>query len=131
MQLYLIYFVIGLLGMAFQVVMKMQSTKSLADKTNVIFKYGVFLKDNILSMISNLIAVILLLFFIPELEVHYPAAAGWIRVLFGTFGYAGSSILTWAFSTATNRITSAAASKAAQADILNNTTTAPTPATKP
>jgi hypothetical protein len=131
MQLYLIYFGIGLLGMAFQIVLKMQSLKTLATKANVCFKPSQFFSDNWLSITLSLLTIILVLTFVSEVEVHYPAVKGWMRFTFAFIGYGGASILSRIFAVADSRLNQAIDYKTTISDTATGTTGSPTPATKP
>jgi hypothetical protein len=127
MLIYLIYFGIGILGMAFQIALKMQALQVLAKKANVCFRPAQFFSDNWLSIVLSVLTIILTLTFISEVEVHYPAVKGWMRFTFAFIGYGGASILSRLFAVADSRLGAAIDYKTTKSDTADGTLDAPTP----
>jgi hypothetical protein len=128
MQLYLIYFGIGLLGMAFQVLLKMQALQTLAKKANVIFKPSSYFSDDWISLSLSLLTIIICMVFLPDIEKNYPAVSGWMRISFAFVGYTGASILNRIFSVANSKLNAAIDYKTTISDTETGTLGAPTPA---
>lgn len=131
MQLYLLYFGIGLLGMLFQILLKMQALKVLSKKANVIFKPSTYFADDWISLCLSVLTIIICIVFLPDIEKKYPAATGWFRVGFAFVGYTGASILNRIFSVANNRLNAAIDYKTTIADTATGTLDSPTPAAPP
>lgn len=112
MTLYLIYLGIGFLGLLLQVGIKMQSFQSRCNSLKVIFKPTDYLKSDWLSIFISVIALLLWLTFVPDIEKNYPALHNYFRIFFGFVGYGGTSLSTWAFSKFDTYIKQATAYKA-------------------
>lgn len=130
-MIYLIYFGIGLLGMALQIGIKMQSFQSRMRANKLIFKPSQYFSDDWLSIAISFIVLCLWLTFLPDVETKYPAIHSYMRVAMGFMGYGGTSILTWAFSQFDARIKSASEFKAGLAGQVTGTGDDLTVAAKP
>ena len=131
MMIYFIYFGIGLLGMALQILLKIQSFKSRMESNRLIFRLSDYFKDDFISIILSFVALFLWMTFVPDIEKNYPVSKDWMRIFFGFVGYGGTSLLTWSFSKFDKRIKAASMDKAIRSDEMTGNLSKPTEAADP
>lgn len=131
MSNHLIYFLIALVGIAFQIAKKMQALQGLAKKANLIWHPLDYFKDDWLSVLTSLLTVVLCVLFLPDIEIQYPGLSHWYRIIFAFIGFTGAAFMDWIFSQAKNRLESAVDHKTTIADEATGNADAPTPAVKP
>jgi len=135
MNIYLTYGAIALIGTAISVVMIAANQSSKAKQNNVIFPWKTFWGiDLIIKITGSLLTALLFLTWLPPVFKIY---SGYkyldiiVRIFMGLAGYFGSDLANRVFSAANSRVNAAIQYKSSQADIMNGTTDAPTPAVKP
>lgn len=102
-QLYLTCAVIGLIGMALAVVLKMNSLRDKARVANVDFTASLYFKTDWGSILGSILTIALALFFVQDAIEKYPQV--WvIKMAFGFIGYTGSDIASRAFSVFNRRL---------------------------
>lgn len=102
--LYLTCFGIALLGMAFQTVLKMKSLQEKARVGNITFTPGSYFKNDYLSIIASLLAILIILACLDNIAHWKPAIMDYIKPLFAFVGYTGSDIASRLFSVVNRKI---------------------------
>jgi hypothetical protein len=127
-QLYIICFVVAILGMALQTILKLRSIKTKAALANVSFNPLTYFKEDWLSIAASLITIILTLFFVSEILNWNALVINYVKIGFAFVGYTGSDIMSRLFSVVNARINSAIDYKTTIADTATGTLDKPTPA---
>lgn len=96
--MYLTCFGLGLLGMAFQVALKLKSLQDKATAANIVFNEGDFFKKDKWTLICNVLAILIFVFLLGDMLKLWPALNGWVKIVFAFVGYIGSDVLLRFFS---------------------------------
>lgn len=129
-QLYILCFVIGMLGVLFQIGLKIKSIQDKARKANIEFKPWSYFTDDWLQIALSTLTVIICLFLVEEFAKFSEKVMEYVKFGFLFTGYTGSDILSRIFSVANKRINDAIDYKTTELDKINGTTDKPTPAVK-
>jgi hypothetical protein len=103
-QLYIICFVVGLLGMALQTVLKLRSLQGKAKSANVEFKAGQYFKEDKLSIAASVITLLIALFVIDEIVGENEKIMEYLKIGFAFIGYTGSDIASRVFGVISQKI---------------------------
>lgn len=116
LNLYLACFGVAVVGMALQIVLKLQSLQQKATAANVEFNARLYFKKDWLSTIASLLTIILFLLFVDNILKWKPAIVDFIKIFFGFVGYTGSDIASRLFSVINKQINGIIDSKTNKAD---------------
>lgn len=131
-KLYLVCFVVALVGMALQTALKMKGLQDKARMANVEFKARSYFVQDWLSIVASILTIILFLLFVDNILHWKPAIVDYIKIGFGFLGYSGSDIASRIFGVVNKKLNSAIDYKTTIADQATGTENAPTPMpTKP
>ncbi len=126
-QLYIECFLVALIGMLLQAVLKMKSIQAKAKAGNFEFSPSQYFKDDWLSLTASVLTIVLFLFFVPAILKMRPQAIDNAVIFFAFVGYTGSSIVSRIFSVVDKRLNAAIDYKTNIADKETGTLDAPTP----
>lgn len=124
---YAIIFLISLLGMVLQMLLKIKSIQEKAKKANVIFSIKEYLRDDWVSHGISLVTIIMFMFFITELVNFNAIVSKYLKIGFAFVGYSSADIASRIFSVVNKRVNNAIDYKTTIADEANGTTDKPTP----
>lgn len=124
--LYLNCFLVALIGMVLQALLKIKSIQEKATKANIKFSAKDYLIDDWVSHLASFVTIIMFLFFIDELSGISPKIVNYLKIGFAFVGYTGSDIASRLFSVVNKRINNVIDQKTTISDITTGTTT-PTP----
>jgi len=130
-ELYLWCLASALVGLAFQVSLKIKSISDKARLANVEFSIGKYFKDDVWALISSVVAVLGFMLFMDEVMGFSPYVVKYVKFGFFFVGYVGSDIMLRIMSVANKRVNSAIDYKTTELDKVNNTLDKPTPTTLP
>lgn len=116
MQLYIECFVVAVLGMALQTILKIKSLQEKAKAANVKFSVGDYFKNDWGSVAASLITIIMFLFFIDNILKLKPSIIDYIKLLFAFVGYTGSDIASKVFGVINKKINNAIDAKTTISD---------------
>lgn len=103
-MLYLACFGVALVGMALQMVLKLQSLQNKAAAANVEFNGRLYLRKDWLSIVASLLTIVLFLLFIDNILKWKPQIVDFLKIFFGFVGYTGSDIASRLFSVVNRQI---------------------------
>jgi uncharacterized protein YacL len=109
MEIYIICFLIGLIGVAFQIIFKIRSLIEKANVGNIRFNWKDYFKQDMFSIILSLLSILLAEFFIRDTLEYYEnskIAMPLIKLTFATLGYAGADISSRLFGRASKMLNS-------------------------
>lgn len=116
-NLYLDLFIGGLIGIMCHVfLLKLPALKRRADKANTSFSVGAYFKNDWLTLVGSLLAVVVAMFVLDEILAFKPSIEKWLKFSFIFIGYTGSSILQGIFSKTENKIQKIVDEKTNKAD---------------
>lgn len=115
-KLYLICFLISMLGMVFSIVMKAVALQKKARISNASFNGWKFLKDDWLSGLSSLLFIGIVLVIISEVLHWKPVVIDYIKIIFVFVGYFGSELGSRLFSATNKRLNAIIDEKTDKAD---------------
>jgi archaellum biogenesis protein FlaJ (TadC family) len=104
LHLYLTCFLVALIGMALQTVLKMKSLQDKARVANISFRPMDYLKNDWLSMTASILTIVLFLFFVDNILNWKPAVIDYIKIGFAFVGYTGSDIASRLFGVVNKKI---------------------------
>jgi len=131
LELYLWCLASAVVGLSFQVSLKIKSISDKARLANVEFSIGKYFKDDVWALISSFVAVIGFMLFMDEVMGFSPYVVKYVKFGFFFVGYVGSDIMLRIMSVANKRINNAIDFKTTELDKANNTLDKPTPAILP
>lgn len=114
--MYLQCFGLGLLGMFFQIALKLKSLQDKATSANIIFKESDFFKNDKWTLICNILAILIFVFLIGDIAKLWPSLNGWIKIIFAFIGYIGSDVLLRFFGVVEKKMNGIIDIKTNQAD---------------
>lgn len=126
-ELYIKCFVVALVGMSLQTVLKLKSLKSKAKVANVQFSISDYFREDWLSISASLLTIIMVLLFIDEVFNINQKIINYIKIGFAFVGYTGSDIASRLFSVVNKKINDAIDYKTTLADTATNNLDNPTP----
>lgn len=124
---YSIIFVISMLGMILQMLLKIKSIQEKAKKANVTFSIKEYMIDDWVSHTISLVTIVMFMFFINEIINFNAIVSNYLKIGFAFVGYSSSDIASRVFSVVNRRVNDAIDYKTTQADTANGTTENPTP----
>lgn len=126
-KLYLVCFVVALVGMALHTALKMKGLQDKARLANVEFKAGSYFKQDWLSLTASFLTIILFLLFIDNILKWKPAVIDFVKIAMAFVGYTGSDIASRIFGVVNKKINIAIDHKTTVADASTGDLEAPTP----
>jgi uncharacterized membrane protein len=117
--LYLQCFLIALVGMALQTVLKMKSLQDKARAANVEFKLRQYFSNDWISIIASLLTIIMFTLFVDNILKWKPAVVDYIKIGFAFVGYTGSDIASRLFGVINKKINNVIDVKTNIADNVN------------
>ncbi len=126
--LYIQCFLVALIGMALQTVLKMNTVKKTATVANLQFSPWSYLKEEWLGLAASILTIVLFLFFAESILKMRPQAIDNAIIFFAFVGYTGSSLVSRIFSVVDKRLNAAIDYKTTIADTQTGNLDAPTPA---
>jgi hypothetical protein len=115
-QLYLICFVVAIVGMALHTSLKLKSLQDKARLANVEFKVFQYFKNDWLSITASVLTIIMCLLFVDNILKWKPQAADYLKIGFAFVGYTGSDIASRLFGVVNKKINLAIDYKTTVAD---------------
>lgn len=107
MEIYIVCFLIGLIGVAFQIIFKIRSLIEKATVGNIRFNWKDYFKQDMFSIILSLLSIVLAEFFIRDTLMYvenHTLAMPLIKLTFATLGYAGADISSRLFGRASKML---------------------------
>jgi len=104
LKLYFVCFIISLVGMAFQIALKMKSLQEKSRVANIEFKPRQYFKEDWLSIAISMLAIILFLLVVDNILKWKPAIVDYIKIGFAFVGYAGSDVASRFFGVLNKKI---------------------------
>lgn len=114
--MYIECFGLGLLGMLFQIALKLKSLQDKANAANIVFKESDFFKNDKWTLICNILAILIFVFLIGDIAKLWPSLNGWIKIIFAFIGYIGSDVLLRFFGVVEKKMNGIIDIKTNQAD---------------
>lgn len=106
MTLFQTCFVSGMIGLAFQILIKLRGLQKRAKAGNVPFQPLDYFKQDYFTIAMSVLAVFAAYWLLDEWLGFYPAIEKYLNATFALIGYAGSSLLHVFFSQAEKKIMS-------------------------
>lgn len=123
---YLKCFGLSFLGVVLNTVMKMNGARSKALSNNLIWSYKDHFFLEIWSIVGNLIAIVMTMFFVKDIQ--YEIGKEWVTLMvLALSGFIGSEFIIRIFGVSNKYINNAIKYKTQIADKSNNTEENPTP----
>lgn len=115
-QIHIQCLIAGLLGIIFHQLMKVSSLRKRSIAANRPFSVSEYLKDDILSIASSVLTLVIAIFVLDELVKFKPTIMEYIKFFFASIGYMGSSVLQIVFSNTEKKILAIVDEKTNKAD---------------
>lgn len=125
-KLYLVCFVVALVGMALQTALKMKGLQDKARMANVEFKARSYFVQDWLSIVASFLTIILFLLFIDNILKWKPAVIDFVKIGMAFVGYTGSDIASRIFGVVNKKINTAIDYKTSVADAATGDLDTPT-----
>lgn len=103
-KLYLICFIVALVGMALQTVLKMKSLQDKSRVANIEFKPSQYFQQDWLSILASVLTIIMFLLFLDNILKWRPDIVNYIKIGFAFVGYTGSDIASKLFGVLDKKI---------------------------
>lgn len=116
LKLYATCFVVALVGMALQTVLKLKSLQDKARAGNIKFSPWIYFKNDWLSITASVLTIILFLICLDNVLHWKPAIVDYVKIGFAFVGYVGSDIASRLFSVVNKKINSIIDLKTDKAD---------------
>lgn len=101
---YVMYFLVGVLGLLFHMLINIKGLRDHMLAANMDWSFKAYLKKDWLSYLLSLLAIVILLVTWTEVVGWQPDAARFAKAVFLVMGYAGDSILQAFFSKANKQL---------------------------
>lgn len=108
----------GLLGILFQIVVKLVGLKRRSKAANKPFHPGDYFVDDWLSIVSSVLAVIIFIVCLENLAHWKPAIMQYVQMIFIAVGYMGSSLINAALSKSEKQLLEVIDKKTNYGDLL-------------
>jgi archaellum biogenesis protein FlaJ (TadC family) len=105
--LYITCFIVAMIGMLLQTVLKIKSLQDKARAANVTFNPSTYFKNDWLSIVASILTIVMFLFFIDYILKWRPGAVDYLKILFAFVGYTGSDIASKLFGVISKKINTA------------------------
>lgn len=103
-KLYLVCFIIALVGMALQIALKMKSLQDKSRVANIEFKPSQYFQQDWLSITASLLTIIMFLLFLDNILKWRADIVNYIKIGFAFVGYTGSDIASRLFGVLNKKI---------------------------
>lgn len=103
-KLYLVCFIIALVGMALQIALKMKSLQDKSRAANIEFKPSQYFQQDWLSITASLLTIIMFLLFLDNILKWRPDIVNYVKIGFAFVGYTGSDIASRLFGVLNKKI---------------------------
>lgn len=88
----------GFLGILFHILLKIKALKRRSKAANIKFSYAEFISDECITIAISAVSVVIFIIILPELINYREWVQDWVRFMFVSVGFMGSSILQSFFS---------------------------------
>ena len=126
MNIYTECFLIAMLGLVLQVLLKYKSLHEKATKANIKMNLADYLKQDWLMLIASVITIGIFLFMLDDIVNFHVKAINWVKFLFCFVGYTGSDIMLRLFSAANKKLNNIIDAKTTESDAAAGTLNTPT-----
>lgn len=101
---YITWFLCGILGLAFNVLVKLKALKARSQVANVKFSALSYFQDDYITLLLSVVAIIISLFCVRSAVIYKPELESYLNAIFIAIGYMGTSLITAFLSKAEDRI---------------------------
>src|SRR5688572_3007530 len=104
LKLYIICFIVALVGMALQTLLKMKSLQDKSKAANVEFKPSQYFKEDWISITASILTIVMFLLFLDNILKWRADIVNYVKVGFAFVGYTGSDIASRLFGVLNKKI---------------------------